>query len=130
MIWHNAKLPQITQSGSLRYFKNPDLIKKLSVYYAKSDFITGLNFGGISYRDETIKLKNRILNNYYYSHYAAFKITEWLEIPESLMKARLPLQTNDLNLFNEFVNSFETRTRVLTMMINGNYDVALKRARN
>ena len=46
------------------------------------------------------------------------------------MKARLPLQTNDLNLFNEFVNSFETRTRVLTMMINGNYDVALKRARN
>ena len=73
MIWHNAKLPQITQSGSLRYFKNPDLIKKLSVYYAKSDFITGLNFGGISYRDQTIKLKNRILNNYYYSRYAVLK---------------------------------------------------------
>ena len=45
------------------------------------------------------------------------------------MKARLPLQTNDADLLNEFVNSFETRTRVLTMMINGNYDVALKTAK-
>lgn len=44
------------------------------------------------------------------------------------MKARLPLQTNDADLLNEFVNSFETRTRVLTMMKNGNYDVALKTA--
>ena len=128
VAWNNATLTQITQSGSLRYFRNIELVKKLSAYYAASDFITGLNFGDVHYRDESIKQRGRILNSYYYSRYSAFNIAQWLDIPDSLMKIRLPLQTNDPVLLNEFANSFETRRRVLHMAISRNYTPALQTA--
>jgi len=77
VVWHTATLTQITQSGSLRYFRNEALVKSLSSYYANIDFIIGLNSGDVNYRDESIKLRSRILNNFYYSHYSAFSITQW-----------------------------------------------------
>jgi hypothetical protein len=63
VVWYNATLTQITQSGNLRYFGNSELVKKLSNYYSNQDFISGLNDWDSRYRDESIKIRNRILNN-------------------------------------------------------------------
>jgi len=128
VIWHNATLTQITQSGSLRYFRNPDLVKKLSVYFANSDFISSVVNGDSRYRDESIKLRNRVLNNYYYSRYSSYLIANWPKIPDSLMNIPLPLQSDDPVLLNEFANSLETRRRVLFMLSTRNYSDALRRA--
>jgi len=128
VVWNNATLTQITQSGSLRYFRNLDLVKKLSSYYSNIDFISNLNNGDTKYRDESIKLRGRVLNNYFYSRYSAYSIIHWLEIPDSLLKATLPLQSNDPELLNEFANSFETRRRVLNLLIDRDYSDALKMA--
>jgi hypothetical protein len=128
VVWHTATLTQITQSGSLRYFRNPELVRKLSSYYANIDFISGLNRGDVSYRDESITLRSRILNNFYYSRYSAYSITQWGRLPDSLLQVRLPLQTSDPALLNEFANSFETRRRVLNLLIGRYYAEALKTA--
>lgn len=128
VVWHTATLTQITQTGSLRYFRNAELVKKLSTYYANIDFISGLNSGDVRYRDESIKIRGRILNSYYYSKYSAFKLSDWLKIPDSLLSCKLPLQTYEPLLLNEFANSFETRRRVLNMMISRNYRTALNEA--
>jgi hypothetical protein len=128
VVWYDATLTQITQSGTLRYFKNPLLIKKLSYYYSNIVFITRLNAGDVTYRDECIKLRGRVLDNYFYSRYSALSIIRWLEIPDSLMKVQLPLQSNNPDLLNEFANSFETRRRVLNLLINRDYVNAIRNA--
>jgi hypothetical protein len=126
--WNNATLTQITQSGNLRYFRNKELVKKLSFYYSNSDFITGLNSGDSRYRDENIKLRNQILKNDFYSLYSEYSIGHWLEIPDSLLKTPLSLQNDDPMLLNEFANSFETRRRVLNMVMVRDYTDALRTA--
>ena len=129
VAWNNTTLTQMTQSGNLRYFQNSELTKKISFYSASIDFITVLNMGDVSYRDESIKLRNRLLNNGYFSRYSGFSIGKWMEIPDSLMKVRLPLQITDPVLLNEFANSFETRRRVLNLVISRDYKDALKTAK-
>jgi len=128
VAWNNTTLTQITQSGSLRYFRNKELVKKLSLYYSNSDFVSGLNSGDSRYRDESIKLRNQVLKNFYYSRYSAYSIGHWLEIPDSLLKSPLPLQNDDPALLNEFANSFETRKRVLNMVMARDYTDALRTA--
>lgn len=128
VVWYNATLTQITQSGTLRYFKNAELIKKLSYYYSNIVFITRLNNGDIGYRDESIKIRGRIVNNYYFSRYSTYTIIRWLDIPDSLMKVQLSLQSTDQALLNEFANSFETRRRVLNILINNYYANAIRNA--
>jgi len=128
VVWSNATLTQVTQSGSLRYFRDIELIKKLSSYYSKSDFITVQNNNDKGYRDESIKLRNRVLNNYSYSRYSAYLITHWMEIPDSLLQNRRPLQSSDPALLNEFANSFEARRRTLHLVLDRDYPEALKLA--
>ena len=119
VVWSNATLTQITQSGSLRYFRDIELIKNLSSYYSRSDFITVQNNNDKGYRDESIKLRNRILNNYFYSRYSKYLIMDWLKIPDSLLQITIPLQSCDPALLNEFANSLETRKRVLNLVMTG-----------
>jgi hypothetical protein len=128
VVWNNSTLTQITRSGSLRYFTNKELVKKLSSNFSRSDFITFQNSNDSRYRDESIKLRNRILNNFYYSKYSVYTIIHWLNIPDSLMKAQLPLQSEDQGLLNEFANSLETRKRALNLLISRDYINALKAA--
>ena len=128
VVWTKATLTQITQSGSLRYFRNSELVKKISSYYANIEFITGLNAGDVSYRDESIKMRNKILSNKYYPNYSAYSITQFKEIPDSSLTIKLPLYNNDPFLLNEFANSFETRRRVLKLLTSRYYAVALEDA--
>jgi hypothetical protein len=74
VVWNNSTLTQITQSGTLRYFTSKELVKKLSSYFSKMDFVVVLNSNDSRYRDESIKLRNRILNNRFYSRYSNYLI--------------------------------------------------------
>jgi hypothetical protein len=129
VIWYNATLTQITQSGNLRYFRNNELVKKLSNYYSNQDFISGMNDWDSRYRDENIKLRNRVLNNRFYSRYSGYTIARWMEIPGSLLTTRLRLQNSDPELLNEFANSFESRRRVLSLVLTRDYPNALASAK-
>lgn len=126
--WNYTTITQITQSGSLRYFSNPELVQKLSTYYSNINFISYLNDQDAVYRNESIKLRNRVLNHYFYSKYSDYLIVDFLKIPDSTMKASLPLQDNDASLLNEFANSFEVRRRTLHLVLTRDYPDALKLA--
>jgi len=126
--WNYTTITQITQSGSMRYFTNPELIEKLSTYYSNINFIAYLNDVDSRYRDETIKLRNRVLNNFFYSKYSDYLIVDFLNIPDSIMKISLRLQNNDPSLLNEFANSFQVRERTLRLVLTRDYPQALKLA--
>jgi len=126
--WNYTTITQITQSGSLRYFNDPELVQKLSEYYSSINFTSNMNDGDAGYRNETIKLRNRILNSYFYSRYANYLIADFLNLPDSLMKVTLPLQNNDVSLLNEFANSFEVRRRTLHLVLTRDYPDALNLA--
>ena len=127
--WNYTTITQITQSGSLRYFNDPELVQKLSTYYSNINFVSYLNDIDNGYRNESIKLRNRVLNSYFYAKYSNYLIMDFLNIPDSLMKISLPIQSNDPALLNEFVNSFETRKRQLRVLMTRDYSNALKLAR-
>ena len=129
VVWYNATLTQITQSGNMRYFRNNQLVKKLSNYYSNQHFISGLNDWDSRYRDESIKLRNRILSNRFYSQYSGFTIARWMQIPGSLKNNKLPLQSSETEILNEFANSFETRRRILNLLMTRDYPNALASAR-
>ena len=127
--WNNATLTQITQSGNLRYFKDPELLKKLSLYYSNAEYIAGLNDNDKRYREKSIELRNKILFNQFYKQYTDYNLSSWLNVPDSLMNETLPLQSYQSALLNEFANSFETRKVAFGFAINNAYPVALKTAK-
>ena len=127
--WNYTTITQITQSGSLRYFSNQEFVQKLSTYYSNINFISYLNDREAVYRDESIKLRGRMLNSYFYSKYASFLIMDFLKAPDSMMKIQLPLQSNDASLLNEFSNSFEARRRFVHLVLTRDYPEALSIAR-
>jgi len=128
VVWNKATLTQITQSGNLRYFSNSELVKKISTYYSQSDYITALNNNDKRYREKSMELRSMVLHNVYYSRFSVYGISKWLQVPDSLMKALIPLQSYETGLLNEFVNSFENRRGNIIFLINRVYANALKEA--
>jgi hypothetical protein len=129
VVWNNTTLTQITQSGNLRYFTNPELIRKISLYYSISDYISNLNDNDKRYREKSMDLRNRVLNTFIFRRYSSYNLSGWLKVPDSLMKPMVPIQNADAMLLNEFVNTFETRRSSLGLTINGPYPIALNTAK-
>lgn len=129
VVWNKATLTQLTQSGTLRYFRNPILINKISYYYAQSDYITTLVENDRQKRDKTIELRNRILNYGDFTRYSTYNSLQWHHLPDSIMITKLSLRNADKNLLNEFANSFESRKRALLLLINSVYPKVLIDAR-
>lgn len=127
--WNDATLVQITQSGSLRYFKNADLIKKISFYFSQIEYVRGLNNADRNLREKTMEIRSKILNNYYFARFSAYSTHNWLNVQDTLMNNIFPLQTNDANLLNEFANSYENRRRLLILEMNKVYPSSIKNAR-
>ena len=127
--WNDATLVQITQTGSLRYFKNSDLIKKISFYFSQIDYVRGLNNADRNLREKTMEIRSKILNNYYYSHFSSYSTESWRNVPDTLMNSLFPLQTTDANMLNEFANSYENRRRLLILEMNKVYPSSIRNAR-
>jgi hypothetical protein len=125
VVWNHATLTQITQTGSLRYFKNKEMVAKLSYYFSLSDFISGLVAGDSRAREENIKIRNKVLKNDAYALYSSYSIAQWLQLPDSLLKIAWPLQTYNTELLNEYANSFESRKRAVHLLLDRNLPKAL-----
>ena len=82
-----------------------------------------------STREKSMEIRSRILSNYEYSGFSTYSTDNWLHVPDSLMNALFPIQTNDANLLNEFANSFENRRRVLDLLMKRVYPGAIKNAK-
>lgn len=128
-LWNDATLIQLTQSGNLRYFRNHELVNKISSYYSRQSYVRSLNNSDREKRDITIAIRSRILNNHYYKSYSKVWPTDSLPFPDSLMKNMIPIQNSDPLLLNEYANSFENRKGVLNMILTNTYPKAISDAR-
>ena len=129
VLWNDATLIQVTQSGSLRYFTNPELVKKISLYFSQANYVKMLNATDKIIRDKSMEIRSRILNNYEFSRFSIFSSDNRLAVPDSLINNLFPVQSNDLNQLNEFANSFENRKRTIDLVMKRVYPAAIKNAR-
>ncbi len=129
MIWNDATLIQLTQSGNLRYFRNHKLVNKLSAYYSMQSYVRSLNTGDRERREVSLAIRSRILNNHYYKYYSKVSPTDSLPIPDSLMANMIPVQSSDKQLLNEYANSFENRRGIINLILTKTYPNAIADAR-
>lgn len=127
--WNDATLVQITQSGNLRYFTNPELVNKISYYFSQTNYVKLLNASDRSFRDKSMEIRSRILNNFEYARFSGYSTDDWLHVPDTIMNSLFPIQTNDANLLNEFANSFENRRRTLNLVMKRVYPAAINDAK-
>lgn len=127
-IWNDATLIQITQSGNLRYFKNAELVNKISAYYSRQGYISGLVESDKIKRNTTLEIKSRILNNYHYKPFSSLLPRAENEIDDSVMNMLMPLQNSDKDLLNEFANSLENRKFYFTLVISETYPLMKNQA--
>jgi hypothetical protein len=129
IVWNDATLIQLTQSGNLRYFRNHELVNKISSYYARQDYVRNLNSSDRDRREKTVEMRSRVLNNHFYKNYSSALTLDTLSWPDSLMKAMIPLQNNEISLLNEYANSFENRRGYINLVLNDTFPKILERAR-
>lgn len=127
-IWNEATLIQITQSGNLRYFKNAELVNKISAYYSRQGYISGLVDADKIKRNTTLEIKSRILNNYHYKPFSSLLPSRKNEIADSVLHGLMPLQNSDKDLLNEFANSLENRKFYFTLVLTETYPMIKSQA--
>jgi hypothetical protein len=127
-IWNEATLIQITQSGNLRYFKNAELVNKISAYYSRQGYISGLIDSDKIKRNTALEIKRKILNNYQYKPFSSLLPSRENESVDSLMHVLMPLQNSDKDLLNEFANSLENRKFYFTLVISETYPMMKSQA--
>ena len=130
VIWNDATLIQLTQSGNLRYFRNHELVNKISSYFSRQEYIRNLNNGDRERRENTLAIRSRILNNHYYKYYSKVLPVDSLPFPDSLMKNLIPIQTTDSQLLNEYANSFENRRGYMNMILTNIYPMLFQEPGN
>ena len=128
LVWNNATLIQLTQSGNLRYFRNAELVNKISNYYANEYYVQILNSTDKDFRSKSMELKSRVLNNYSSKGFYIFLPAESLHAPDSVMNNFYPVQNSDINLLNEFANSFANRRLIVNRVITVTYPEAINKA--
>ncbi len=128
-VWNDATLIQLTQSGNLRYFRNHDLVNKISSYYSRQSYVRSLNNGDRERREITLAIRSRVLNNHYYKYYSKVLPSDSLPFPDSLMKNIIPIQSSDPQLLNEYVNSFENRRGYMNLILTNTYPRVIADAR-
>ncbi len=128
VTWNNASLIQLTQSGNLRYFRNQELVNKISSYYSNQEYVGSLNIVDRERREKTLVIRSRILNNHFYKYYSKVLPTDTVQFPDSLMTNMIPIQNSDSDLLNEYGNSFENRRGLLTLVLTNTYPRAIANA--
>ncbi len=128
--WSMATLDQLIQSGSLRYFRNKELVGAINFYYHMQGIISAQNQMDLAHRDKIIESRNRILQSRYYVPFAKMNIVkeeyEHVFSPEidSLMNRRLPLQKAASEKMDEYINNITDRKWRLDLVVNRYYTLA------
>jgi len=129
VTWNDATLIQLTQSGNLRFFKNHELVNKISSYYARQDYVRSLNNGDRERREKTLAIRSRILNNHYYKDYSKVLPVESSQMSDELMTKIIPIQNSDSDLLNEYANSFENRRGYMNLVLTNTFPRAKSNAK-
>jgi hypothetical protein len=128
VIWNDASLIQLTQSGNLRYFRNHELVNKISSYYSNQYYVRNLNNGDKERREKILAIRSRILNNHFYKYYSKVLTIDTLQLADSLMTNMIPIQNSDIDLLNEYANSFENRRGFINLLLTNTYPGAISSA--
>ncbi len=127
--WHRSALNQIINSGSVRYFKNKDLFQQISEYDMTAYHISSQQESDKFFRTKSMELRSRLLDNNYFSPLAGIRREDDTNsLLDSMSGLQLPLQINDANLMNEYLNSFQNRKATLSYLQKRNLPRSLETA--
>jgi len=129
ILWHNATLEQIKNSGGLRYFKNLSLVKKISEYYAKTKEIDSKYETDLTRIVAATELRNKIFRSAFLEPFTRLYFTLPVSPVDSARVAGLkdtdmPLQLYDSDLLNQLANICLTRRLNLVIARNDYTTVA------
>ena len=125
--WSRSTIDQLIQSGSLRYFKNKELVDLINLYYYAQNIINEQNHQDFIQRDKSVEFRNHILQSKFYSIFGKMNIREEeyghkpSSLIDSLMAQRLPLQQNAENDLDEFINQIIDRKNRLKIVLQNYY---------
>jgi len=108
--WNKVTLNQLINSGSLRYFRNMELVGKINFYNTLSNTIISLQQTISTRRERPNQYADRIFTPEFQLRYMQFHTDDILDgkkksLIDSLRNTEAPLQTNDPSLFNSFGNA-------------------------
>jgi len=125
--WSRSTIDQLIQSGSLRYFKNKELVDLINLYYYAQNIINEQNHLDFILRDKSVEIRNHILQSKFYSVFGKMDVGEEeyrhqpSQLIDSLMSQRLPLQQNAENDLDEFINQIIDRKSRLKLVARNYY---------
>ncbi|TMI97328.1 MAG: hypothetical protein E6H08_02285 [Bacteroidetes bacterium] len=134
--WSRSTLDQLIQSGSLRYFRNKELVGLINLYYYSQNIINEQNHLDFIQRDKITEIRNHILQLRYYITFG--KLDMYMEenghqpspLIDSLITQRLPLQADAEKEMDEFINHLIDRRNRLELVSQKYYpfanDLAIK----
>jgi hypothetical protein len=108
--WNKATINQLINSGNLRYFTNPQLITKISVYNTISNTISSIQETIQSHRQRAAESRDQILKSQFALVFLQLSMDD-LYIGKrslyivSLKNTDVPLQNNDPDLLNGYANA-------------------------
>ena len=114
VLWRNATLEQVKNSGGLRYFRDFSLVKKISEYYSKTKEIDSRYEMDLTRIVAATELRDRIFRSDYLQPYTRLYFSIPISTSDSLRIDSLkdvahPLQSYDPDLLNHFANLCLTR---------------------
>lgn len=132
VLWSNTTYDQLKNSGSLRYFRDVNLIRKISQYYAKTKEIDSKYEADLTRMSAATDLRNRIYKPLYLKPFTKIFLSTTTapadqRVVDSLVQIDLPLQTYDYTVLNPFANLCMTR-KLNWELMNRDYQVALNMA--
>ena len=108
--WNMTSLNQIINSGNIRYFKNTELVKKISDYVRITLVIDEQLDQDRAYRQKSRELRNEVLISRYFS---LFSSPRYQPISDSALKQIYPIQATNPGGLENFLNSYQNRKAIL-----------------
>jgi hypothetical protein len=125
--WSRSTIQQLIQSGNLRYFRNKELVEKISNYYALQELIAGHNQTDREHRNIIMSLRNSILTAKNYTLFSSLKIDQEqvTHLPSSsidpLMHIQLDVQPGSELEIDKYLNFLNDRKWRLYLLTEGHY---------
>jgi len=131
--WSRATLNQLINSGNLRYFTNPELVTKISLYNTTTAAISVLQEGILTHRDKAVAYRDQILQAKYSSIFLEANMNSLYNgirspLIDSLRVTDIPLQNNDPGLLNSYANAILSTKGVRKNLVTKLYPKAIKEA--
>jgi len=131
--WNKATINQLINSGNLRYFTDPQLVTKISVYSTIANTISDLQETIRSHRDRASTSRDQILKSQYSLVFLEFTMDDLYHgkrsaFIDSLKNTDLPLQSNDPELLNSYANAILSTKSNRAFLLKTLYPKAIKEA--